>query len=347
MAKSKQSGSAAQRRAQERQQRQRREETRVTTNTNRGAAKVAPKRRKDRSGLYMILGVSALLVLIVAAFVFVSHQPATQTTNTNSLLKPTAANMAVVQQLTGVKSSTWEAIGTGGVKNPFQVMSGQPALKGPHGYPEVLYVGGEYCPYCAAQRWAIINALSRFGTFSKLSQMQSYEDNISTFSFYGSSYTSQYVDFSPVEVYGNGLDNTQQAYVQLQKMSADQQKIFTQYDGGGSFPFADINNQYILVGASYSPTILLDSSSNAYSWQMIASALNNTKSPIAQAVLGTANYMTAAICTLTNQQPGSVCNAAAIQQIQHSLNKTSSTAGSVPLTLAPADLSMVRRPGLM
>ena len=36
------------------------------------------------------------------------------------------------------------------------------------GRPEVLCVGTEYCPYCAAQSWALIVALSRFGMFTGL-----------------------------------------------------------------------------------------------------------------------------------------------------------------------------------
>ena len=34
-------------------------------------------------------------------------------------------------------------------------------------------MGAEYCPYCAAQRWAMIVALSRFGTFSGLTTVHS------------------------------------------------------------------------------------------------------------------------------------------------------------------------------
>ena len=40
--------------------------------------------------------------------------------------------------------------------------------------PEILYMGAEYCPYCAAQRWSTIIALSRFGKFSGLGNMSSY-----------------------------------------------------------------------------------------------------------------------------------------------------------------------------
>ncbi len=39
---------------------------------------------------------------------------------------------------------------------------------------------------------------------------------------------------------------------------------------------------------------------------------------IAQAIDGTANYITAAICTMTNNQPASVCTAA-VQSLEKNL----------------------------
>ena len=47
--------------------------------------------------------------------------------------------------------------------SPLTATTGQPALTS-GGKPEILYVGAEYCPYCAAERWAMVVALSRFGT---------------------------------------------------------------------------------------------------------------------------------------------------------------------------------------
>ena len=32
----------------------------------------------------------------------------------------------------------------------------------------MLYIGAEFCPYCAAMRWSMAVALSRFGTFTPL-----------------------------------------------------------------------------------------------------------------------------------------------------------------------------------
>lgn len=299
-------------------------------------------RKKDRSGLYMVIGVLALIAAIIVIFYFVSRGPVSQT-NTNPNLKPTPADSAVLGQLTGVSQSTWEAVGTGGLSKPFTVMGGQPPLTGPNGHPEFFYVGGAYCPNCAAERWAMINALSRFGTFKKLSQMQSYEYNVSTFSFVGSSYTSQYIEFVPKEILGNALDASGQNYVSLEKLTPDEQQLFNKYDSGQTFPFVDINNTYIATAASYNFSVLLDNASNPLSWETIANSLSQTNSPIAKGILGTANYMTAAICSLTNQQPGSVCNSPTIQQIEHSLNKTAQTTGGSPLVLAPADLRAAPR----
>lgn len=34
------------------------------------------------------------------------------------------------------------------------------------GKPDLRYIGAEFCPICAAERWAMYVALSKFGTFS-------------------------------------------------------------------------------------------------------------------------------------------------------------------------------------
>ena len=57
----------------------------------------------------------------------------------------------------------------------------------------MIFVGAEYCPYCAAERWSMIMALSRFGTFTGLKEMSSESNDVdpdtSTFTFVDSSYT--------------------------------------------------------------------------------------------------------------------------------------------------------------
>jgi hypothetical protein len=61
------------------------------------------------------------------------------------------------------------------------------------GKPLVVYIGAEYCPFCAAQRWPLVVALSRFGTFSGLSVTRSASEDVfpdtATLSFHSASYT--------------------------------------------------------------------------------------------------------------------------------------------------------------
>jgi hypothetical protein len=183
------------------------------------------------------------------------------------------------------------------------------------GKPEMLYIGAEYCPFCAAQRWAMIVALSRFGTFSGLSTIHSSSTdaypNTPTFTFYGSKYTSTYLTFTPVEEtrnYREGNSTSPTApYVPLQTPTSAQQALLNQYNPGGSIPFIDIANKYVQVGnlAGYSPENL-----TGMTWSQVGADLSNPSSPVAKGILGSANYLTAAICKVTGNQPASACSPA-------------------------------------
>ena len=64
--------------------------------------------------------------------------------------------------------------------------------------PVVLFIGTEYNPFSAAERWPLIAALSRFGTFTTLHDVDSsptdFAPDTPTFSFYDVAYHSDYVD---------------------------------------------------------------------------------------------------------------------------------------------------------
>ena len=171
----------------------------------------------------------------------------------------------------------------------------------------MFYIGAEFCPYCAFDQWGLVVALSRFGTFSGLHTVHSSSTDIypntPTWTFYGSSYTSKYLTFTPVEQTTNVPDRSAPlGYVPLQSPTAEQQALIRKFDPGLTIPFADIGNKYVISGASASPQVLAGKS-----WAQIASSLHDASSPVAQAVDGTANYITAAICKLTNNQPTTAC----------------------------------------
>ena len=155
-----------------------------------------------------------------------------------------------------VSPATLDSVGSpAGVVPPSTVRGSGTILRGADGKPVVTYIGAEYCPYCAAERWGLAVALSRFGTFSHLSGTHSASANVypntQTLSFYGSSYSSPYVDFQPVkETTNQAVGGTYQA---LQSPTATQSSLMTTYDAAGSIPFLDIGNKYVITGASYSP----------------------------------------------------------------------------------------------
>jgi thiol-disulfide isomerase/thioredoxin len=216
-----------------------------------------------------------------------------------------------------VPAATLDAVGSpGGVLPPTRVGGSGTILRGADGKPLITYVGAEYCPYCAAERWAIAVALSRFGTFSNLSATHSSPSDIypntQTLSFYGSSYTSPYVDFQAVEETTN--QQVGGRYQVLQTPTAAESSLMSTYDTGGSIPFFDIANRYVITGASYSPQVL-----EGLSQAQIAAQLRDPSSPVAQAIDGTANYITAAISSVTGHQPSSVADSSAVAAIAKGL----------------------------
>ena len=155
-------------------------------------------------------------------------------------------------------------------------------------------------------------ALSRFGTFTGLTAIRSgnYQPfpDLATWTFYGSAYSSRYLTFVPVETKSNVLTahtanpNRGSSYTRLQKLTAAEQAVFSRYDQSASVPFLDFGNRSVIVGASFSPLVL-----KQQTWSQIAAALRDPASLAGQAILGTANYITAAICQLTGDQPARAC----------------------------------------
>jgi thiol-disulfide isomerase/thioredoxin len=217
---------------------------------------------------------------------------------------------SVQGKVMSVPASTLAAVGAGAVQSGSFKLGSGPALTS-NGKPEMLYIGAEWCPYCAAERWAMAVALSRFGTFSPLRGIHSSSTdvypNTATLTFYKSTYTSNYVDFAAVE-------NEDVNKNLLQKPTAAQQALWTKFEPPGTgFPFIDIGNK-IIAAATYNPQVL-----KGLTWSQIATDLHNPSSPVAQGALGSANVFTAAICKITGNRPGSVCSTPLVSSLESKL----------------------------
>ena len=287
------------------------------------AQRAAAKRTEQRRRILIAGGSVLAVIIIIVAFIVIkaNSSPSKPAATTSSANGPTGSALAsVVAKTTTVPASTLNSVGSGGgaVSATPMTIKGNPAALTSGGKPEMLYMGAEYCPYCAAERWSMIVALNRFGTFSGLATVHSgVKDGAGeaepypstpTWTFVNANYTSKYLTFTPVEMQTNIPDPSNGSYTNLQTPTAAQDALINKYDVApytsetGAIPFIDFGNKYLIIGASYNPGVL-----SGLSWSTIATDLHNPSSPVAQAVNGTANYITAAICKMTGNQPASAC----------------------------------------
>ncbi len=220
-----------------------------------------------------------------------------------------------------------DAVGAGrGIAQPKPLPAAAPSLE-QDGKPEVLYIGAEYCPYCAAERWPLVVALSRFGSFSDLGGTESAAADVfprtQTFTFHGATYASDTIAFVAVETNTNQPDPAG-GYTTLDQPTAAQETLLQQFDRppyttqAGAIPFLMIGNRYVSIGTSYDPSVI-----QGMSRDEIATALSDPGSPVAGSVDAAANVLTAAICRATSGSPSSVCSDPTIATIAQTLPSSS------------------------
>jgi hypothetical protein len=258
------------------------------------AAASGARAARNKRLLQVFVPVGAI-ILIAGILIGISQTQGSKKGHTASV-----ATAAVMNAVRDVPSSVTDQVGAGGgaAAGPTKVLSG-PLLTA-NGKPKVLYVGAEFCPYCAAERWALTQALSRFGTLSNLGETRSapspevYPDT-ATFTFHGSHYTSRVIALTTAEVEDGN-------HKPLEKLDPADNKLFTDV-GGSQFPFIDVGGKY-QFGVQYDAGLLAGKTQAA-----IADAMANPDSKIGQAIDGSANLLTAAICDVTNGQPSKTCSA--------------------------------------
>ncbi len=285
------------------------------------AQRAAARRAEIRRRALWTGGSVVLVIVIVVAFVVIKLSSNNSPSASSGGVTGTALPASVQKNITGVPASTLDKVGIGSIlsynSSPLETISsgsgnaGGGGAKTPlmsNGKPEMLFIGAEFCPYCAAERWAIAVALSRFGHFTTQlrgihSSSTDTDPNTPTLTFYKSNYTSPYLTFTPVE-------NENDSRGALQSTTSAQQALWEKYDSsseGVGYPFIDFGNKYILKDPTYDPGILA-----GMTWAQVAAALQNPSTKVAQNALGAANLMTAAICKMTGGKPGNVCTSSGV-----------------------------------
>jgi len=271
---------------------------------DRIAAQQAEQRRKDERRRRLAIGGVAVALLAVIGIIIGALVSRSSPTQPAAGSRPLPAG---VQANLTVPVGTLATVGLGSSGTQLLKPVTGPALAS-GGKPQMLYIGAEWCPYCAAERWAMAVALSRFGSFTPLKGVHSSATdvypNTATLTFYGSTYTSKYLVFTPIE-------NQDVNHNQLQTPTAAQKALWAKYEPpGDSYPFIDIGNRFVAT-TTYNPQVL-----QGLSWNQIASDLHNPSSAVSQGAVGSANLLTAAICKITGNAPASVCGASPIPAIE-------------------------------
>ena len=179
-----------------------------------------------------------------------------------------------------------------------------------NGKPIIVWVGAEYCMYCAMQRWPLMMALMRFGNFTNLEYMTSSvaENDYATFTFASSSHQSNYVVFQPYEVYdrtGNPLAILPTNYT----------STWQQY-GKSSYPFLNFADEHLVLGSMLNPALL-----GMKNWTQVVSSIQDGDA-LGSQIKQAANVITAVICETTGNSPASVCDQSSITALMITTSMT-------------------------
>jgi len=184
--------------------------------------------------------------------------------------------------------------------------------------PVLLYVGADFCPYCASQRWGLLLTLLRFGQFTGVNYMLSSASdvyaNTATFTFQFSRYTSPYLRFQAIET----ANRDEQP---LMPMTPGATAIFKTFDVppyahfSYGIPFVYLNGAYLLTVPMISPASL-----QGLSWDQIATQLANPRSALFKAAMPQVNLLSAAICRVDGHQPARVCASPGVVAADRSLS---------------------------
>jgi Domain of unknown function (DUF929) len=280
----------------------------------RTSARRAAQQRRQRN-IWVAIGAVGVVVVLIAVVVALKVTGGGSTKSGSSDSGTFALSSSLISKVEDVPLSTLVAAAKSapaGV-SPAQQLPASAKVISVDGKPEVLYIGAEYCPFCAAERWAMVMALSKFGTFSGLKGTTSSAIDVHpstpTFSFYGSTYKSSYISFVPVEIQTNTYSASLGTYPTLQTPTASQNALMAKWDvapytnESGSIPFMYMDGKYLLTGAQY-----IAGPISGESFDTAVPYMTSGTNPTSREVEAAAGYLVGEILAITHDQPASVAN---------------------------------------
>lgn len=260
------------------------------------------KRRQKMRRLTILITIVIIAVSLGIGIYLVSL--ASQATGLDRYINQTvsSSNLAALQR-TSVTS--YGPAPTAAMLGSIQKFGGTPFSS--NGKPIVVFIGAEFCQYCAIERWALIMTMMRFGNFTNLHYMTAgtTEGDYATFTFVGSRYSSSYIVFRSYEA-ADRADNP------LQTVPSNYSAVWTHY--GSGFPFVDVGNTYVSPSSVLAnPSIL-----SGKNWTQIISGISSGDDT-GLLIKEAANLFTALICKVTQGSPAGICAASPISSIVASI----------------------------
>lgn len=153
----------------------------------------------------------------------------------------------------------------------------------------VFFMGAEYCPYCAAERWAIVRALQKFGQWSGLNQtMSAARDeqflNLPTYDFTEATYTSTHIEFVSRET-------KDREFKPLQKLLKAEEKLLHKYNPKKEIPFLLIGGRFMQIGSGFTPKIFI-----GHTFRQTETELKKSESEIRKTIDEEASCIAALLC---------------------------------------------------
>ncbi|HXV47109.1 MAG TPA: DUF929 family protein [Nitrososphaera sp.] len=180
-------------------------------------------------------------------------------------------------------------------------------LKRESGKSLVFFMGAGFCPFCAAERWAIVGALSNFGKWEGLAETTSADHdekylNIPTVNFARAKYESEYVEFV-------GRETADRNFEPLQELGEKDYEILDTFNPDEIIPFLLVDGQFMQVGTGYSPQIL-----EGMDHAKVRAELANPASPVGKAIRAESDNIVALVCKSIGGKAGA-CNSDSIKSL--------------------------------
>lgn len=260
--------------------------------------------------LFSLVVLAVLVVLVVGSLVALGHlkttvtlPPSTTTTlpttttssSTSTTIPPTGGATAGLAPLAAYGAGSTNAVvltavGAGGEPLPFVRTTAHTYITDPSAAPVLVYWWNGTCAPCAAENLVVVSSLEALGgKFTGLSTTTE-TGGVATISLRHATYHGPVV-LQASEVDGpNGLPDQSYTPQAQQQFQTYDRKPYTK--DPAAYPFLDIGGHFVQVGPAFASALL-----DRLTIAQIAADLSTPDSAVTRAIDGSADELTAAVCT--------------------------------------------------